>query len=84
MPRDDEIDALGSDDADAMAADGIEHRLDVDEPQTERPGRDEKRLGTGYPLDADFGRHAAPRERPAPLGRYAVTAKTPAVRACSA
>ena len=56
--------ALGGDDADAVAADRIEHRLDVNEPQAERPVCDEECFGSGYPLDADFRRHPAPRERP--------------------
>src|SRR5687767_15312178 len=42
----------------------IENRLDVYEPETERPARDEKCLRSRYPLDPDFGRHTAPRERP--------------------
>ena len=46
-----------------MAADGVEDRLDVDQSKAERAVRDKKRLGPGYPLDADFGWHPAPGER---------------------
>ena len=46
-----------------MAGDGVEDRLDVNQSQSERAVRDKKRFGSRYPLDADFGRHAAPGER---------------------
>ena len=61
-----------------MAADRIENRLDVDQAKAERTGRDEERFGTGDAFDARFRTARRSRRAAAPLGRYAVTANTPA------
>ena len=54
---------FGGNDAHAVTARGIEDRFDVDQPQSQRAGRDEIRFRTDEPFDVDLRGHTAPRQR---------------------
>src|SRR6185312_4493737 len=59
---------LGCDDANAVTADRVEYRFDVDEAQPEWSGCDKVRFRPCDWVDTDLGRHTAPGERPCAAG----------------